>query len=525
MKGQLLSSALNNLLSRKALFSAIIMLCIFAGGNLAAQQTDVLLKTKPALTDNTVVVQQGGMLEISVPATTPGSTYRIQRTYPQDNAWLEVTSTGGLLKVPAFKVNAAGKQVITVSETGNGTFAQSFILDAKAGLGMKAGEQSLFSENTGGVMYAPMFTETYSTQPPLVGNDITICLGGNVILTVYGTTSGHQYRLRQTNPPFGAGEVITSTGGTIVFSSVSPTTQPYSIWTVDDMDGSFVYSFNVYAVNDPTAPIMTKNPAVTAVCAGVPVKAVWASDGSGGVAPISDIYQYRTNNGTSWSSWATYVSGTEIVTTGMTGVEIRAARDRDSGYGCNAENVYSWTVTKVTVSTSTTQTTCPSYNNGAATANPLSGTGPFTYNWTGYALGYLEFQNGWDGGIVGGVPVGFTNTGPGDADVVNTQSFTGTQSWYYKLGYGSPGAGTPFTPAVASVGAPGNGAAGNQCIIELSFKPAVMNDGSKINIHEGSVNRDDRTGSNLYFENKADGTVRLYMNRAIAAYFPLFWKL
>ena len=128
---------------RKLFLSIAVVLCFFIVGTTLAQKSEAPIRTNPALIENTVAMQVGNMLEISIPATTPGSTYRIQRTYPSDNAYLEVVSQGGLLKVPAFKVNAAGKQVITVSETGTGTFAYSFILDAKAGLGMKAEGLSL----------------------------------------------------------------------------------------------------------------------------------------------------------------------------------------------------------------------------------------------------------------------------------------------------------------------------------------------------------------------------------------------
>jgi hypothetical protein len=125
-----------------------------------------------------------------------------------------------------------------------------------------------------------------------------------------------------------------------------------------------------------------------------------------------------------------------------------------------------------------------------------------------YVLGPLDGQNGWNGGNPCG---GFVNSGPGDADVVNTVTHTGCQSWYYKKGYGSPGCGTPFSPVVASVGALQYGTQGNQSVIKLSFKPAGPNDGSQITVYEGSVNRDDRTGANLYIQNVAGGLVRLYM--------------
>jgi hypothetical protein len=131
-----------------------------------------------------------------------------------------------------------------------------------------------------------------------------------------------------------------------------------------------------------------------------------------------------------------------------------------------------------------------------------------------YALGPLDGQNGWNGGNPCGT---FVNSGPGDADVVNTVTHTGCQSWYYKTGYGSPGCGTPFSPAIASVGALQYGTAGNQSIIKFSFKAATLNDNSLISLYEGSVNRDDRTGSTIVLQNLAGGLVEIRMSKAIAA--------
>lgn len=164
----------------------------------------------------------------------------------------------------------------------------------------------------------------------------------------------------------------------------------------------------------------------------------------------------------------------------------------------------------LTLSTTSTPASCPNFNNGTATVNVVSGgVSPYSYSWVSYAAGDLDGQNGWNGGIGG-----FTNYTAGDADVTNSVAHSGSNSWYFKKGYNSPGQGSPFTRNVASAGAPGNGAAGNQSVIELSFKPAVLNDGSRITVYEGSVNRDERTGANLYIENIGGGMVSLYMFRS-----------
>ena len=139
-----------------------------------------------------------------------------------------------------------------------------------------------------------------------------------------------------------------------------------------------------------------------------------------------------------------------------------------------------------------------------------------------YTVGDLNGQNGWDGGIVGGNPVPFTNNNPGSNVVVNTIAFHGTQSWQLGGSYNSPGAGTPFTREVATVGAANATAAGsaitpvgNKSVVSFAFKVAVPGDGSRINVYEGSYARDDRTGGSLYLRNDTGngnpvGTVSLY---------------
>ncbi len=378
MNNQNLPFGLANKSRMKALLSVTLFIAFFFAGSVFAQQSVQKIQTKPAMTDNMVIVQQGGMLEISVQATTPGSKYRIQRTYPQDNAYLEVASTGGLLKVPAFKVNAAGKQVITISEIGNGTFAQSFTLDAKAGLGMKAGGQSLFEENTGGLMYAPMNGEVIYIDPDLdlVSNSATICSGGSLTVHLGDAVNGHYYRFQQTFPNTTAPQTILAVGGVVNFSPVYPVSNG-ATWTVTDTDplGTFGYSFTVNIVAQPIAPTMTKSPNLAEVCSGTDVSATILTAGSGGVAACEDSYQYRTNEG----SWIAYTPGVAISTTGLNSVDIKAKRSDATGAGCSAENIYSWTVNALPVPiVSGSTTVCPnSTGNLYETASGMS-----NYNWT-----------------------------------------------------------------------------------------------------------------------------------------------
>ncbi|MDY0026478.1 MAG: hypothetical protein RBS33_10870, partial [Lentimicrobium sp.] len=230
----------------RGILPVILLLSFFALSSFA-QQREAPIRTNPALVENTVSMQVGNMLEISVPATLPGTTYRIQRTYPADNAYLDVKSDGGLLKIPAFKVNASGKQLITVAQT-NGDFAYTFILVAKPGLGMNANGLSLFGEGTGGLMYGNRSGETVTANPDItlgIPDYINInCFGTPVLVTVSDAEIGTTYTLQRTSPPTTTAQEITATSGTVNFEAIVPTLA-YGIWTVQSNPIGFGYSFAI----------------------------------------------------------------------------------------------------------------------------------------------------------------------------------------------------------------------------------------------------------------------------------------
>ncbi len=312
------------------------------------QSVSQLVNTSPVMVDNVVTLNAGGMLTISVPGTEPGQVYRIQRTYPADQAYLEVTSQGGVLKVPAFKVNSSGKQVVTVTKMGNGDFAFSFILDAKAGPGIKAKGLSLFSENTGGVMYGPMGSESISTAPPLEVNGSNpmksvICEGGSVVTTINGATNGLTYRLQQTFPFSSGFEDKVASGGVVVFTGISPVVNSTTTWTVTESTSGFGYSFIIEVIPDPTAPTLTLSQAEGTVCAGPDLSASLNVPGSGGYGNMVNAYEYSTDGGTTWT---TYSLGSTISSTlyNIPSVIIKAKRYDTDGRGCSAERIYTWTI-------------------------------------------------------------------------------------------------------------------------------------------------------------------------------------
>jgi len=131
---------------------------------------------------------------------------------------------------------------------------------------------------------------------------------------------------------------------------------------------------------------------------------------------------------------------------------------------------------------------------------------------SGYSLGPLSGQNGWNGGIDSlNHVLPFNVNTAGAADVVNTEAHTGSHSWYFAKGSNTPGAGTPFSPYVAKAGAPNEDTDGDMVVISFAFKAAKPGDGSRIAINEGAAKRDDRTGSNIYLVADTASTVRLYM--------------
>ena len=120
----------------------------------------------------------------------------------------------------------------------------------------------------------------------------------------------------------------------------------------------------------------------------------------------------------------------------------------------------------------------------------------------GYVLGPLSppsgpTQQGWSGGA----QAGFTNNDPGDEQVIDSEAFSGSNSWHYARGYGSSGPGTPFSPVMGGVSGPGT-----SFDFSIHFKAAsASGDGSEQNLYMGTAAGNDRTGFNIYLENNSAG--------------------
>jgi hypothetical protein len=229
--------------------------------------------------------------------------------------------------------------------------------------------------------------ETVSTVPVWDGNQkVNICVGGTVSVSVANSTSGHNYRLRSTDPAYTYTEIVTSTGGTLTFTLLTfNATDAGILFNVRDISDPSGYevpddNFEVIVVADPIAPTMIKNPNVASVCEGEEVDATDVSAGSGG-AGCSDSKWYRTEtNNTTWSSWQSYTPGNNISTVGKTGVEVKAERSPSSENGCYAENIYAWDVIVTAPPAGSASQSFCSINNPKVSDISVTGTSVIWYD-------------------------------------------------------------------------------------------------------------------------------------------------
>lgn len=162
----------------------------------------------------------------------------------------------------------------------------------------------------------------------------------------------------------------------------------------------------------PVAPTITKSPNTAAVCAGTNVSATF-SGGTGGNGTNTYEYRTSTNSGGTWTTWTAYTAGNNIVTTGLTNVEVRATRN---AVACTpATNTASWTVEATPVAPTITKSP-----NTSAVCATSSVSATFTGGSGGSGTNTYESRTSNDGGMtwtpwaayVGGTPIaaaGLTN--------------------------------------------------------------------------------------------------------------------
>ncbi|MCF6342366.1 MAG: hypothetical protein L3J31_06130, partial [Bacteroidales bacterium] len=220
--------------------------------------------------------------------------------------------------------------------------------------------------------------EVVSSSPAWDGsNQIDLCEGGSFTISITNTDATHTYNLTQADSR-ALLQTLPGNGGTITFNPVTPVLGSTSYSAFDATDYSPFVNFTTNVVVQPTAPTMTKSPNQSAVCAGTDVSASIATAGSGGVTSCTDSYEYSTDGGTSWSA---YTPGTAISTTGLSGtdiVQILATRSDPDGRGCDASNLYKWTV-NAAVNPALTGETAPCFNSNETYTTDA---GMSAYNWT-----------------------------------------------------------------------------------------------------------------------------------------------
>ena len=147
----------------------------------------------------------------------------------------------------------------------------------------------------------------------------------------------------------------------------------------------------------PVSGYLTKTPDVTNVCEGTNVSAT-LTPGTGGNG--TDETESNTFDGTSWSGWISYSSGTDMSTTGKTEVQIHTRRMADSPDSPDFYSMQTWTVfsafTPGEIST-TGETIC--YNTSPADAignatDASGGDNSIAYSWRASTDSYVAVISG-----------------------------------------------------------------------------------------------------------------------------------
>ena len=147
----------------------------------------------------------------------------------------------------------------------------------------------------------------------------------------------------------------------------------------------------------PVSGYLTKTPDVTNVCEGTNVSAT-LTPGTGGNG--TDETESNTFDGTSWSGWISYSSGTDISTTGKTEVQIHTRRMADSPDSPDFYSMQTWTVFSAFTPgeiAATGQTIC--YNTSPTTAIvnttvASGGDNSIVYSWRASTDSYVAVISG-----------------------------------------------------------------------------------------------------------------------------------
>jgi hypothetical protein len=130
-----------------------------------------------------------------------------------------------------------------------------------------------------------------------------------------------------------------------------PSTACYRRKAEDPVCGSVAYTdfkrFEIY--DDPVSQSIVPSPPDPVICAGTPVSATFAGGSGGYPGGTTDVYEYSTDSG---STWTAYTPDQNIDTSGLTGTNILRIRTRRISTGVNGCNygsyvTRSWSVNPV----------------------------------------------------------------------------------------------------------------------------------------------------------------------------------
>ena len=182
------------------------------------------------------------------------------------------------------------------------------------------------------------------------------CVGGTAAIggasSPYGPATGgsgsYNYTWQMQEGCTGGWNDISGTN-TLSYTPVAPSvTTCYRRKVTDIVCSTDAYTdfkrFEIF--EDPVSQTIVPLPASLTACAGSPVSATFAGGSGGFPGGTTDIYEYSTNTGTSWS---TYSPAQNISTTGLSGADIVQIRTRRISTGVNGCNYgsyvrVSWTV-------------------------------------------------------------------------------------------------------------------------------------------------------------------------------------
>lgn len=259
-------------------------------------------------------------------------------------------------------------------------------------------------------------TICYNGDPGEIGSQ-TAAYGGDADIF-------YQWQLSTVGETFGFENIGSATGTTYDPPAGIVINTWYRRMAIDGTCNDWEPAEGVWFVTIEQTPIaggLTRYPDEDVICQG---SVVWANLTAGSGGNGNDVIEYRTHDGSDWSVWDDYISGTEINTTGITEVQIRTWREATS---CEDSGV-------VTVTWETELCCANPIIAGSISENQTicSGTAPETIENTASPSGHtgdLEYM--WQWSTTSAV-AGFNDIANSDAASYSPGNLTNT-TWFRRL--------------------------------------------------------------------------------------------